>query len=143
MEFPLSSRDPPHNTEILLVICDFSYTPGIGAITSNSVTLQTGTPFPSNPPTFTLVGTTRGGPPTNYTWTRNGVEITRNDEVVGNGLYTISIRLISGRSQAERLNPGYTSTLVVTGDLPGMYEYTVSNRALTSSVTSSFNIQGS
>ena len=117
-----------------------SFTSGLGAITSNIVSLITATPFQSN--TFTLTGRTRGGPPTTYTWTRNGVETTRNSEVVGNGPYTISMRLISGARQADRLNPGYISTLIVTGDLPGVYEYTVSNRAMTSSVTQRFSIQG-
>ena len=118
----------------------FSYPPGQGAITSNTVSLRTTTPFRSN--LFILAGMTRGGPPTNYTWTRNGVEITRNSEVVGGGPSNISIRLISGELQTDRLSPVYTSTLVVTGDFPGVYEYTVFNRAMASSVTDSFGIQG-
>ena len=49
---------------------------------------------------------------------------------------------MSGRTQADRLNPGYTITLVVTGDLPGEYVYAVSNRAMAFSETDSFGIQG-
>ena len=108
---------------------------GQGTITSNHVTLQT---FNS---TFHLTGETKGGPPTTYIWTRNGAEITRNNEVVGNGSYAISMTLISGKNQTERLNPRYSCTLTVLHDLPGVYVYTVSNRAMDSSVTNSTSIE--
>ena len=102
------------------------------------MSLTTATPFQSNPSTFTLVGDTRGGPPTTYVWTKNDEVITRNGEVVGNGPYNVSIRV----DQANRENAGYASILVVTGDLPGIYEYIVSNRAMTSNVTGTFGVQG-
>ena len=114
---------------------------GQGAITSNDVSLSTATQFQSDPPTFTLFGYTRGGPPTTYTWRRNGIEITRNSEVVGSGTYSIKIG-VTRVVEVDRLDSAYTSTLVVTGDLPGVYEYTVSNRAMASSVTDSYSIQG-
>ena len=123
----------------VVILRDFFYTSGLGAVTSNSVTLQTAPPFGSN--TFSLLGNTRGGPPTNYTWTRNGVEITRNSQVVGDGPSRVSI-ILSGTSEANRLNPRYLSTLTITGNFPGMYEYSVINRAMTSSVTDNFGIQG-
>ena len=68
--------------------------------------------------------------------------ITRNSEVVaGNGAYRISIGLTE-ISERNRLAAGYTSTLEVTGHHPGVYEYTVSNRAMTSNVTGSFGVEG-
>ena len=115
-------------------------TSGQGAVTFNRVTLQTATPFVSN--TFTLIGDTRGGPPTNYTWTRNGVDITRNSQVVGDGPSSFYIVLVSGSREQDRLNPRYLNTLRVTGNYPGLYEYSVFNRAMTSSRTDSFGIQG-
>ena len=68
--------------------------------------------------------------------------ITRNDEVIGNGSYAISMTLISGRNQTERLNPRYACKLTVLHDLPGVYAYTISNRAMESSVTDTTGIQG-
>lgn len=55
--------------------------------------------------------------------------------------YRISIGLIRV-TQFNREAAGYTSTLAVTGDLPGVYEYTVSNRAMTSSIADSIYIEG-
>ena len=108
---------------------------GKGAISSNNVNLATTPPFESNPPNFALTGVTRGGPPTAYTWTRNGEVITDG------GPYNISIA-VTVDNQTNRIAAGYTSTLVVTGDLPGVYQYSVSNRAMTSSVDDTFAIQG-
>ena len=90
--------------------------------------------FQSNPPTFTLAGVTEGGPPTTYTWTRNGEVITDG------GPYSISIA-VTVDTQANRENAGYTSTLRVTGNLPGLYQYSVSNRAGNTRI-SSLNIEG-
>ena len=106
-----------------------------GALTSNTVQLQTSS-FQSDPPTFTLSGATRGGPPTSYTWTRDG-EVLSNSET-----YSISIAVTSGDILSNRLNTAYGSTLVVTGNLSGVYEYTVSNRATTSPLSDTFLIQG-
>ena len=91
--------------------------------------------FLSNTPTFTLAGVTRGGPPTTYTWTRNGSVITDG------GPYSISIA-VTADSQINRENAGYTSTLRVTGNLPGLYQYSVSNRATATTRSNSFSIEG-
>ena len=105
-----------------------------GIITSNSVSLQHES-FLSNSPTFTLAGVTRGGPPTNYTWTRDGEVITSND------LYSISIAVTASTDENRQI-AGYTSTLRVTGNLPGLYQYSVTNRATTTAKTKIFNITG-
>ena len=107
---------------------------GQGTITSNSVSLQHSS-FQLSPPSFTLVGKTSGGPPTNYAWTRNGKVITNDDS------YSISIA-VTNNTQSNREVAGYSSTLVVTGNFPGVYKYTVSNRAMASSATDSQGIQG-
>ena len=111
--------------------------------------------FQSNPPDFTLEGITRGGPPTNYIWTRDGEVIVRSEDAyktctiptrnglysISNGTYSMTLRVTS-RYQINREESGYTSSLYIIGDLPGVYEYTVSNRAMESSRTASFRIEG-
>ena len=107
---------------------------GNGVITSR-VSLQSSS-FHSDPPTFTLVGDSVGGPPTNYTWRRNGEVITANSS------YNISIAVNNGEDRASREQAHYTSTLVVTGIFPGRYEYSVSNPATSTPVTSYELIEG-
>ena len=99
--------------------------------------------FGDDPPTFTLRGDTSGGPPETYIWRRNGQEISDG------GAYSISIRVNdvfsnSPTSTTATVNreSRYRSTLVVTGNLPGVYEYSVTNRATNTTVVDSFNIQG-
>ena len=103
-------------------------------------------PFMADPPSFTLIGDTRGGPPVNSTWTRNGGVISDG------GTYSISLAV--NEVNTTRLgNAGlfdsvileesrYRSTLNVTGNLPGVYVYSVINRAMYEPRTSSFTIEG-
>ena len=119
--------DPPLNDMLRMDMVCFICLDGI--ITTNNVTLSSSS-FGAVPPSFTLVGETRGGPPTSYTWTRNGATITTG----------ISISL---KNVPERfLESVYVSTLVVTGNLPGVYQYSVTNRAMSNSRDSSFIIEG-
>ncbi len=83
-------------------------------------------------PTFILYGDTGGGPPVEYTWTRNGVVITNN------GSYNISIWINSDILS----NALYRSKLIVTGVLPGVYQYSVNNKATPTSVDRDINIEG-
>ena len=106
---------------------------GRGAISANQVSLTFPSSFLSDPPTFTLLGATSGGPPTTYTWTRNGQVITNNVS------YSISIQV--ERSSAGFQNSRYRSILTVTGRLPGVYQYSVTNRATSSMVTDTFTIE--
>ena len=87
----------------------------------------------STPQTVTLTGVTEGGPPTTYTWTRNGVVITDDDPE-----YSISIAVTADTEENSRIS-GYTSTLVTS--LPGHYQYSVTNRAMNASLTDNFGIQ--
>ena len=105
---------------------------GCGAISGNHVSL-TSSSFLSDPPTFTLLGATSGGTPTTYTWTRNGQVITNSVS------YSISIQV--ERSTAGFQNSRYRSTLTVTGRLPGVYQYSVTNRATSGMVTGTFTIE--
>ena len=107
---------------------------GRGSITNITVSLISSS-FDSNPLTFTLAGDTRGGPPINYTWTRNGEEITDG------GPYSISMA-VNGAGKAVYNQSRYRSMLTVTGTLPGLYEYSVTNDATNSMMTSTFNIEG-
>ena len=91
--------------------------------------------FASTPPSFTLHADTRGGPPTNYTWTRDGQVITSG------GPYIISIA-VNGNTEIVYYRSRYRSTLTVTGYLPGLYQYSVTNRATPSVLTSSITIEG-
>ena len=89
------------------------------------------------PPSFTLAGDTDGGPPETYTWTRNGAPITNNDS------FSISIGVNGVTDPSAYDNSRYRSTLTVTGRLPGVYQYSVSNRATPNTLTSSIlNIEG-
>ncbi len=93
----------------------------------------------ATPPTFTLYGNTSGGPPVEYTWTRNGAVITNNDS------YSISIRINNdaGQFTIERLsNAYYRSILIVTSVLPGVYQYSVNNKATPTNLDRDFNIEG-
>ena len=84
----------------------------------------------TDPPTFTLFGDTSSGPPETYTWMLDGREIHDG------GPFTISIAVHDERSDQQELNPRpymecrYRSTLTVTGDHPGNYQYLASNRAM-------------
>ena len=99
----------------------------------------------TDPQSFTLLGDTRGGPPEISTWTRNGEVISGNDS------YSISLAV----NEVNRIDvfendfddsilrqSRYRSTLTVTGNLPGVYVYSVINRALSTPRTASFTIEG-
>ncbi len=96
----------------------------------------------ATPPTFTLYGDTGGGPPVEYSWTKNGAVITNG------GSYNIFIGINIGNHEAGQfrfdifLNAFYRSTLIVTGVLPGVYQYSVNNKATPNRVDRNFNIQG-
>ena len=87
-------------------------------------------------PSFTLAGDTEGGPPETYTWTRNGAPITNNDS------FSISIGVNNVTDPSAYDNSRYRSTLTVTGILPGVYQYSVSNRATSNTLTTNINIEG-
>lgn len=90
--------------------------------------------FQSDPPTFTLTGVSRG-PPTNNNWTRNGQLISGGDA------FSVSLRVTSD-SLNDHLSGSYTSTLIVTGNYPGVYEYTAANRVNTEEQSDSIMIEG-
>ena len=102
----------------------------------NQVSLSSSS-FLNGPSTFTLVGDTSGGPPTSYTWTRDGVNINDGD--------SFSISLSLNESSPRRfMDSLYVSTLTVTGRYPGVYGYSVTNRAQPSTglLTDHFTIEG-
>ena len=99
----------------------------------------------SDPPSFTLRGDTSGGPPEIRTWTRNG------EMISDGGSYSISLEV----NEVNRIDvfmddfddsilrqSRYRSTLTVTGNLPGVYVYSVINRAMSAPRTASFTIEG-
>ena len=88
-------------------------------------------------PSFTLAGDTEGGPPETYFWTRNGTPI------IDGGSFSISIGVNGMTDPIAYDNSRYRSTLTVTGTLPGVYQYSVSNRATSNNLTSKIvNIEG-
>ncbi len=118
--------------------CPYYFPTGRGAITENEVTLQSSS-FMATSPTFTLYGDTGGGPPVEYTWTRNGAVIPNNDS------YIISITLngpVSTSIRDRLSNAFYRSILIVTGVLPGVYQYSVNNKATPTSMDGNFSIEG-
>ena len=116
------------------------FTAGAGVITENNVDIVD-MDFSGNSPEFSLRADTSGGPPEEYFWTRNGERISDDD--------TFDIILIvvttepGSQPRPDALgNSRYNSTLIVRGNLPGVYEYTVNNRATPTMVTSSVDIEG-
>lgn len=93
--------------------------------------------FTHDPPTFTLLAHSSGGPPATSVWTRNGVPITNSNS-------SFAIRLTSQCPQLNEacLNSEYESRLIVTGNLPGEYQYIVGNRARSTNSTSSIDFEG-
>ena len=129
------------NTECTQVLLTYMIFLGLGAINMNNVSL-----LMSSSPSFSLIGDTSGGPPANSTWTRNG-------EVISDG-NSYSISLAVNEVNTTRLGNAdhfdgvileesrYRSTLTVTSNLPGVYVYTVINRAMSAPRTASFTIEG-
>ena len=94
---------------------------------------------------FTLICETSGGPPANYSWRRFG-EVIRDGgpykishEVIG--INTTDLQSVYIRQILQKIP--YRTTLTVTGYLPGVYLYSALNPVMTSSLTASFDIQGS
>ena len=109
----------------------------------NSVSLVD--PFMADPPSFTLIGDTTGGPTVTRNWTRNG------EEISDGGSYRLSLEVpgvdridvyISSFNDTIFRQSHYRSTLTVTGNLPGVYVYSVINRAMSAPRTASFTIEG-
>ena len=95
-----------------------------GTIIPNYRVILGSSSLASDPPTFILVGDTSGGPPTTYTWTRDGQVITNSAS------YSIPLQLNLYIDSSDVFQESlYHSTLTVTGVLPGVYQYSVSNRA--------------
>ena len=127
---------------ILVLTTKLYHLVGFGVINTSSISLVDPS-FMADPPSFTLIGDTTGGPPETSTWTRNGANISDG------GSYNISLtvpgvtdkdlfRLDTQIFQQSR----YRSILTVTGNLPGVYVYSVINRAMSAPRTASFTIEG-
>ena len=121
------------------IIADCCILIGRGVITTNEVSLSSSS-FTADPPTFTLYGNTSGGPPETYMWTRDGQVITDDDS------HDISIAVNGGTatnspSDDVRLNCRYRSTLVVRGNLPGVYQYSAGNRVTSPMVVGNVTIK--
>ena len=99
----------------------------------------------TDPPSFTLIGDTRGGPPVTNTWTRNG-EVINDGGSYGISLAVNEVNRIdvfsSNFNDAILRQSRYRSTLTVTGNLPGVYVYAVINRAMSAPRTANFTIEG-
>ena len=103
-------------------------------------------PFMADPPSFTLIGDTTGGPPVNSTWTRNGEMISDGGSysilLAVNEVNTIRLGNRNSFNSTILQESRYRSTLTVTGNLPGVYVYSVSNRAMSAPRTANFTIEG-
>ena len=118
------------------------FTAGAGVITIDSVDIvDMDSMFTANPPEFSLRADTSGGPPEEYFWTINGEPISDDDTF---DIILIVVTTIPGSQPRQDAleNSRYNSTLIVRGNLPGEYQYTVNNRATPAMVTSSVNIEG-
>ena len=115
----------------------------LGTIFTHFVSLMDS--FMADPPSFTLIGDTRGGPPVTSTWTRNGEVISDGGSysmsLAVNEVNRIDVFLPDFEDEILRQSR-YRSTLNVTGNLPGVYVYSVINRAMFAPRTASFTIEG-
>ena len=84
------------------------------------------------PPLLTLMGITRGGPPTDRNWTRNGRTPTGVTE---------SISAVPQNANRRYQDSIYESTLTVVGRQPGIYRYTATNR-ISPELYNMINIEG-
>ena len=118
------------------------FTVGAGVITIDTVDIVDSISiFPGNPPEFSLRADTSGGPPEEYFWTRNGEPISDDDTFDIILIVVTTIPASQPRPDALE-NSRYNNTLIVRGNLPGVYEYSVRNRATPTMVTSSLNVEG-
>ena len=113
----------------------------IGKINTNTVSQVDRSDIMPNI-SFILTGDTKGGPPVINSWSRDGNLISNG------GGYHISLKVnevdtldVESVSQVLR-NCHYRSTLTVTGYLPGLYEYSVQNKAMNKALTANYAIQG-
>ena len=108
---------------------------------NNVAIVASASTFTGNSPEFSLRADTSGGPPVEYFWTRNGEPIS-DDDTFDIALDVTSTSSVSEPAASTLRSARYNSILVVRGNLPGLYQYTVGNRATPAMVTSSFNIEG-
>ena len=109
-----------------------------GVININIATINSSvSSFTGSSPTFTLVGDTENGPPVTYFWTRDGAEVSQNSS------FSVSIRVNAEFTDVPNsINrvayslSHYRSTLTVSGYFPGVYRYSVNNRAMSSALLS-------
>ena len=103
-------------------------------------------PFMADFPSFTLIGDTSGGPPVTNTWTRNSEVISDSRpysiSLAVNEVNTFRLGNLTLFDNVILRESRYRSTLTVTGNLPGVYVYSVINRAMSAPRTSSFTIEG-
>lgn len=92
--------------------------------------------FLSDPPSFTIIGNTRGGPPTYNHWTKDGVILNSTAE------FNISIEAMQQNMEVRYRDSIFESSLTVTGHHPGMYQYVAAN-PLSSQLMDSILIEGS
>ena len=114
----------------------FSLLHSHGVIQRNFIMIkESQTNFMGDPPVFTIIGETWGGPPTYYNWTKDGVLLTNSHQ------FSITIEAIP-QSEGFRYHDSiYHSTLTVNGHLPGSYKYRVKN-VVSEVIASSIIIQG-
>ena len=118
------------------------FTVGAGVITIDTVDIvDLDSTFTGNSPEFSLRADTSGGPPEEYFWTRNGEPI--SDDDIFDIILIVVTTLVGSQPRPDALgNSRYNNTLIVRGNQPGVYQYTVGNRATPFMVTSGLSIEG-
>ena len=108
-----------------------------GAVTRSVVFIRTsGTTYLSEPNFVVLEARSAGGLPINYAWTRN------NEIVSESHQFRIRPPSVNGTNPQRYAFVDYYSTLIIVGRLPGVYGYTVSNRANRRPATGTVTLQG-
>ena len=113
-------------------LCDvFIFTPTGQVTIPGEITFQLDTNPTTDPPVFTLICTSTGGPATTVSWRKDG------EVLIDCNSYSITSQILLDTETAT-----YNQTLMVTGRLEGEYQCSVSNIRTPSGSTMTLAIAG-
>ena len=117
-----SGTHAQYPTHCSKIITSFFFTAGFVSVDALQFSLTSA--LTADPPVFTLICDSTGGPATTVTWTRDGAAATG----------------VTSQTVTGMLTATYVNTLTVTGRLPGNYQCSVTNDK--STAVSALRVQG-
>ena len=130
-------HSPPISTYLsIFIVCYVIYYMCLGAITLSAVAVAGSSNF-YDPSQYrlALIGVSKGGAPTSFTWRRDGVVL------ISSNPYTIAAPVLTSSENpcSERF---YQSRVTVTGKVTGVFTYTVTNTDTGNDVMGTLDIEG-